>query len=165
MYQVVAGARGGALAVYRVHRRAPSAAGANRRVGYGVYSRNVRRAVLARTFATFFLLRRSDTVRSITEKMINRRDRRMAKLEDGTLTLRDVELQVVCESQDDPRWGATLTFPEGRRIKRGETGTLRLSGRNPRSVRISSYSIYEPQTERTSVRVVGLEGTTMKVGL
>jgi hypothetical protein len=87
------------------------------------------------------------------------------KLEDGTLTLRDIELDVVCESRDDPRWEALLTFSANRRISRGETGALRLNGGQPRSVRIAGHSTYEPQTERTSVRVVGLEGTTMKVGL
>jgi hypothetical protein len=105
----------------------------------------------------------------------------MAKLEDGTLTLRDIALDVVCEArdgQDDrtgsarvaggvapPRWEAVLTFSADRRITRGETGALRLDGGQPRSVRMAGHSIYEPQTQRTSVRVIGLQGTTMTAGL
>jgi hypothetical protein len=105
----------------------------------------------------------------------------MAKLEDGTLTLRDIELDVVCESREQQhnpsgfdaatvslasqRWEAMLTFSTSRKVKRGEAGALRLNGGQPRSVRIASHSTFEPQTQRTSVRVIGLQGSTMTAGL
>jgi hypothetical protein len=105
----------------------------------------------------------------------------MAKREDGTLTLRDVEFDVVCESREQhdklsgfegatvvvaaPRWEALLTFSASRTISRGETGALRLGGGQLRTVRVASHSTFEPQTQRSSVRVIGLKGTTMTAGL
>jgi hypothetical protein len=115
------------------------------------------------------------------EKMAKRRDYGVPKVEDGTLTLRDMELDVVCESREEhddpsglegatvgvapPRWEAMLTFAASRRISSGETGALRLSDGQPRSVRVAGHSTFEPLTQRTSMRVVGLAGTTMKAGL